>query len=77
MFLTSPYIDQAIDGMRRVDPRSRMGIKLPVINALYGAITVDKEIDLLPSIAPFATTMHLRSSAQFRQTEVGVELLPG
>jgi hypothetical protein len=22
------------------------GIKLPVINALYGAITVDKEIDL-------------------------------
>ena len=22
------------------------GVKLPVINALYGAITVDKEIDL-------------------------------
>jgi hypothetical protein len=30
----------------KVDPRSRRGIKLPVINALYGAITVDKEIDI-------------------------------
>jgi len=30
----------------KVDPRSPDGVKLPVINALYGAITKDKEIDL-------------------------------
>jgi hypothetical protein len=30
----------------KVDPRSRIAFKLPVINALYGAIPKDKEIDL-------------------------------
>ena len=34
-----------IDGMRRSTPITD-GVKLPVINALYGAITVNKEIDL-------------------------------
>jgi hypothetical protein len=31
--------------MRRSTPLTD-GVKLPMINALYGAITVDKEIDL-------------------------------
>ena len=30
----------------KVDPPITDGVKLPVINALYGAITVNKEIDL-------------------------------
>ena len=30
----------------KVDPPITDRVKLPVINALYGAITVDKEIDL-------------------------------
>jgi hypothetical protein len=30
----------------KVDPPITDGVKLPVINALYGAITTDKEIDL-------------------------------
>ena len=36
---------RVIDGMSRSIP-DHGGAKLPVINALYGAITVDKEIDL-------------------------------
>jgi hypothetical protein len=30
----------------KVDPPITDGVKLPLTNALYGAITVDKEIDL-------------------------------
>jgi len=30
----------------KVDPPITDGVKLPVINALYGAITANKEIDL-------------------------------